>query len=67
MTGEDAPSTADRRRAVVAQLDALPEREVRAFLVYLAGLDVQAVEIPLAQFLAERAPASGGYLVASSQ
>ncbi len=60
MTGDGAPSTAARRQAVAAQLDALPEHEVRTFLAYLTALDVQAVELPLAQFLADLAPRAGG-------
>jgi len=60
VTGQPGTSSAARRRAVAALLDALPEHELRVFLAYLTGLDVQAVELPLAQFLAEHAQASEG-------
>lgn len=59
MTG-GGPGMDIRRQAVAAQLDALPEDDVRAFLAYLAALDVRAVELPLAQFLAGRALSAGG-------
>jgi hypothetical protein len=44
----------DRRAAVRAQLAALTEHELRLFVEILA-IDVEAVEVPLAEFLAERA------------
>jgi hypothetical protein len=46
--GDPAP----RRAAVSAQLDALSEHELRTFLAYLTGIDVSAIEVPLASFLA---------------
>jgi hypothetical protein len=56
-------SREDRIAAVSAQLDALPEHELRVFVAYLAGLNVDALELPLADFLAPRAAwdAAAGY------
>ena len=45
----------DRRAAVLAQLDALTDHERSEFLAYLSGRDVAAVELPLAEFLADLA------------
>jgi hypothetical protein len=50
-------SMADRRAAVRAQLAALPEPDLRLFVDSLA-VDVEAVELPLARFVAERAQAA---------
>jgi hypothetical protein len=51
-------SMQERRAAVRAQLTALPEHELRVFVDILA-IDVDAVELPLARFLADRALAGG--------
>jgi hypothetical protein len=45
----------DRRAAVRAQLEPLSEHELRVFLAGLARRSLEAVELPLAEFLAERA------------
>ena len=56
----------DRRAAVLAQLRARPSNDVRAFVAYLATLNIDAVELPLAAFLADlaqRRPAAGPELI----
>jgi hypothetical protein len=45
----------DRRAAVRAQLEPLSEHDLRGFLAELARRSLEAVELPLAVFLAERA------------
>jgi hypothetical protein len=45
----------DRRAAVRAQLEPLSEHELRVFLADLAQRSLEAVELPLAEFLAGRA------------
>jgi hypothetical protein len=45
----------DRRAAVRAQLEPLSEHDLRAFLGGLTRGNLPAVELPLAEFLAERA------------
>jgi hypothetical protein len=52
------PAAADARAAgIMAQLDALPEHDLRAFLAVVARASPDALAIPLAQFLAEPRPA----------
>jgi hypothetical protein len=44
-----------RVAAVSAQLAALPDAVLRRFLAWLPGRNVQAIELPLAEFLADLA------------
>jgi hypothetical protein len=53
-----APAAADvRAAAIMAQLEALPAPDLRAVLAMVARAAPEALEVPLARFLAEPRPA----------
>jgi hypothetical protein len=53
-----APAAADARTAgIMAQLEALPAPDLRAVLALVARATPEALEVPLARFLAEPRPA----------